>query len=269
MWTLIREQLAMNGRVDEMPFLLGLGLGTMILFFSFFFGLKKNEFYIWSCLKVLALLLSLIARSDLVSLAAWVFAGILSWVLAMRFYYFFPASWLVVLGYQLLRFQPMFSMYAPSGFCVGLGSLFWFYGGVKAVSGRTIRQVCQGWVLGQLGFFILVSAKEFHVNLFYESVVLGLLGGVLANALARTAQCFESIFLSEWEGKRSRSKEFGFFISAGGLSVAFIYGGFVFGQSLGAIVGLGFLLGWLFLILSYWRVGQHLFVKRSLRLETV
>ncbi|MBX7157159.1 MAG: hypothetical protein K1X66_02055 [Verrucomicrobiae bacterium] len=269
MWALIWEQLAMNGRVDEMPFLLGLGLGTMVLFFSFFLGSQKNEFYIWSCLKVLGLLLSLIARSDLVSLAAWVFAGILSWVLAVRFYYFFAASWLVVLGYQLLRFQPMFSMYVPPGFWVGLGSLFWLYGGAKAVSGRTIRQVCQGWLLGQLGFFILVSAKEFHVNLFYEVVVLGFLGEALVSILAQNTQRFGSIFLSEWEGKRSESKELGFFMSTGGLAIAFVYEGFVFWQSLGAIVGLGFLLGWLFLILSYWRVGQHLFVKRSLRLEAV
>jgi hypothetical protein len=254
--------------LNRMPFVVGFGSWFLVtLLFSFFYPSQRREFYGWFGVLVVSLGLGLIVKNPLLLLGSLVFSGVVSWILAIRFYYFFPVGWLVLTGYLFYRYQGLLIAYVPPRFSLILGSVLWFYGSIKSISGRTIQQVAQGWGLGQIGFFILVIVREENFNLFYEIAVLGLLGGALASILGEKAQRFHSIFLSEWEGRRNIKMEVVFVVSSIGLAIEFICGGIVFWQSLGAITGLNFLLGWLLLVLSYWRVGQHLFVKRSLRLE--
>lgn len=257
---------------EPFPFLIGIGLWVVVIF-SFFLSShfshsQKKEFYVWFGILVISLFLGLMARDFSISLASWVFSGILSWILAIRFYYFFSVGWLVLTGYLFCQFQELLLSQVSLTLCLIVGNVLWIYGGIKAVSGRTIPQVSQGWLLGQLGFFIFVIIKKENFNLFYEVTALGALGGLLASILAQAVQRFDSIFLSEWGGRRDKKKEIVFGMSGVGLAAAYLWGGFVFWQSFGFVIGITFLLGWLFLILSYWRVGQHLFVKQSLQLES-
>ena len=229
----------------------------------------NKEFHIWKALLGLMNLLVVASPSFSISLVFLGVAVLLGWILAVRFFHFFQSWWIIVLGYELVRIEPILRPHISSAFCLSLGLIFWGYGAFKAVSERSIRRIWMGWILGQIGFIFisLVDSQIMNLLLQYEIIALGVLNTLLASLFYEIIERFKSPLLREWEGEHAVKKEFIFMFSIMGLVILSGWCGLIFWRNQGYVIGLSFALGWLVLFLSYFRVAYSLFWNRSLRLE--
>ena len=229
--------------------------------------IRNKEFHIWKGFLGLTVFLVLVSHTLIGSLIFFGIAGILGWILLLRFSHCFQSWWIIILGYELVRLQP----FSFPDYTLLIGLVLWFYGGFKAVSERQIRHVWVGWIISQLGIICiaLVGGLIMKKVLQYEIIGFGVFGTLLASLLNQARERAQSSFLSEWQGRHSIKSELIFGVSILGLGFLSGWCGIIFWQAQGYLAGLSFMIGWVALVLSYIRVGKYLFLNRSLQLVSM
>ena len=229
--------------------------------------INSKEFHLWKGSLGLIALLVLASQTFVASFVWFCLAGVWGWVLSVRFSHFFQSWWIILLSYELTRLQTLLLPYFFPSFCLAVGLVLWLYGVLKAISARSIRHVWVGWLMSQLSIILLalIHSQKLWSMIQYEIIAFGVLGSVLASLFNQFKQRFQTSLLSEWEGQPFLKYKLPYAISALGLAGLTGWCSILFWKTYGVRIGIGFVLGWVILVLSYYRIAHYLFLNRSLQ----